>query len=416
MFLPQQIQERTRGFLMDLIRIPSTRGNEGPASHFVHEQIAPFVDHCDLVYISDYIMQDPDYAFPLQGHTYKNTPNVECVIHGKRSGPAIVFNTHLDVVPPSEGQENAFDPYEEDSSIFGRGACDDKGQVAVLYALAQMIREKGIQPEVDLIFHFVIEEENGGNGTLAMVRRGVQAGAAIVLEASDMAIYPAVRGAVWFQLKTFGRAGHSGNIIGRISALDKAIQAMEIFKRYHDQLLSESRQVPLFEDFLDPMPLTFGQCNAGNWPASVPAEATLKGVLGFLPNKNRKEVQEGLRKAILRESDKWLRDNFELTFPMLNSDGNSIPANHPLVTSLAEVVHDNGVPVKVSAMTGSCDAWLYNNQAGIPTVVFGPGELRYAHSKDEHIHLQDIFKTSEILFDFVQVYKPRQSMIPTVDP
>ncbi len=57
-----------------------------------------------------------------------------------------------------------------------------------MYALARLLHEKGIKPKGDLIFHFVFEEENGGNGTLAMVRRGVKADAAIVLESTDLAV------------------------------------------------------------------------------------------------------------------------------------------------------------------------------------------------------------------------------------
>ncbi len=72
-----EIRQQTQKFLMDLISFPSTRGNEGPANRYVHEHIRPFVDHCELVSVDDSFMQDPDYAFPLPGFTYKNTPNVE---------------------------------------------------------------------------------------------------------------------------------------------------------------------------------------------------------------------------------------------------------------------------------------------------------------------------------------------------
>lgn len=397
-----EIREHTKKFLMDLIRIPSTRGNEGPASRYVAEHISPYVDHCELVPIDDSIMEDPDYAFPLPGFTYKDTPNVECIIRGSGEGPTIVCNSHLDVVPPSEGQTDAYNPREENGVIYGRGASDDKGQVAAMFALALLLKEKGIKPKGDLIFHFVIEEENGGNGTLAMIRRGVKADAAIVLESTNLAVVPAVRGAVWFELKVYGRAAHSGNATDRVSALDKSFDAIRIWRNYHDELLDESRHLPLFDQYADPMPLTIGQCQAGTWPASVPAVAVLKGLIGFLPNKNRHEVQVGLRQALLDHGDNWLKENFDLSFPMLNNDGNSIPIDHPLVVSLVNTIRKHGCPGEIRAMTAACDAWQYNNQAGIPTVVFGPGSLIHAHSKDEQITLEDILKSAEILVDFVQ--------------
>lgn len=395
-----EIRHKVRDLLMDLIRFPSTRGKEGPAIRYLYEKMGPLVDSCHLVEIDDAIMEDPDYAFPLPDHTYKDTPNLECVIRGSGNGRAVVFNTHLDVVPASEGQAEAFSPREENGVIFGRGACDAKGQVATLYALSLLLRERGIRPEGDLIFHFVVEEENGGNGTLVMIRRGVDAEAVVVLEPSELAVTPAVRGAVWFELQVFGRAGHSGSQGGSMSALEKAVQAMEILKGYHDRLLAESRGMPLFDQFEDPMPITFGQCSAGNWPASVPSKGVVKGVFGFLPNCSRHEVQREMREAIRSQGDDWLRDNFELSFPMLNSDGNMIPVDHPLVTSLLKAVRRNGVQEKVTAMTASSDAWLYNNQGGIPTVVFGPGSIAHAHAKHEQIVLEDILTASSILADF----------------
>ncbi len=133
------------------------------------------------------------------------------------------------------------------------------------------------------------------------------------------------------------------------------------------------------------MPLTFGECNAGKWPASVPSEATIRGVLGFLPNKNRHQVQSEMMNAIRSEGDEWLRDHFELTFPMLNSDGYNLPKDHWLVKKLVGAVKRNGGTGEIRAMTAACDAWFYNNQANIPTIIFGPGSLTHAHGKNEQI-------------------------------
>ncbi len=397
-----EIRDSVRDLLLEIIRIPSTRGNEGPAMRHLQKAMAPFVDYANLVEVDDAIMSDPDYAFPLPGFSYADTPNLECFIHGHNNGRKIVFNAHIDVVPPSEGQDRAYDPYVEGDLIYGRGACDDKGPAVVMYAMARMLQERGVKPPGDLIFHFVIEEENGGNGTLALVRRGVEADAAVVLEGSDFAIFPTVRGAVWFELKTFGRAGHSGSAATTISALKKAVQAMDILEGYHDRLLEASRGIPLFDVHENPMPITFGQIEAGSWPSMVPAEATVKGVLGFLTNKTRHQVQEEMRDAILEEGDEWLRENFELNFPMLNSDGNKIPEDHPLVQALVRAVQKHGKEGELRGMTGSCDAWFYNNMAEIPTVVFGPGSIVHAHTRDEQIKLSDIMLSAEILLDFIE--------------
>ncbi|MDH7571137.1 MAG: M20/M25/M40 family metallo-hydrolase, partial [Armatimonadota bacterium] len=74
---------------------------------------------------------------------------------------------------------------------------------------------------------------------------------------------------------------------------------------------------------------------------------------------------------------------------------------HPLVTGLQGVCREEGASGEVTAMTASCDSWFYNNQLGIPTVVFGPGSLRYAHANDEQIALDDIAAGAVILARFI---------------
>ena len=400
----ESIREKTKDFLMELVAIPSTRGNEGDASRFTYQKFRGIVDECELVEIDDSIMDDPEYNFPLEGFSYKNTPNVECIIKGDPGGKKVVFNAHLDVVPPSEGQVDAFNPKFEDGFIWGRGSQDDKSGIAIGYALALLLKERGIKPKGDLIFHWVIEEENGGNGTLAMIRRGVEADAAISLEPSGLDIRAAARGAVWFELKVFGKAAHSGKAEGRVSALDKAIEAMQILKGYHDRLLADSRGLEYFDEFPDPMPLTFGECHCGVWPAQVPAEATLRGLIGFLPNRTYKEVQEELINVLFEEGDEWLKKNFEFKFNMLNNDGYSIPRDHPLIMTLLSSMKKHDVKEKVVAQTAASDAYMYNNMAGIPIVTFGAAPNDVAHQKDERVELDSIIKVAEVLVDFVDEF------------
>ena len=53
-------------------------------------------------------------------------------------------------------------------------------------------------------------------------------------------------------------------------------------------------------------------------------------------------------------------------------------------------------------MTASCDSWFYNNQLGIPTVVYGPGSLGFAHSNEEQIKLDDIGAAAVVLARFIE--------------
>lgn len=390
----------TLDLLCDLIRLPTVRGAEADGMRLLEHALLPAADVVEPVPIPDDLTEDPEYAFPLPDHSYVGTHNLRVVMRGRGLAPPVVMNTHMDVVPPSEGQELPFDPQVVDGVVTGRGACDAKGQIATLYALCRLLADAGERPPGDVILHIVIEEECGGNGTLAMLREEVDARRAVVLEPTDMAIVPAVRGAVWLELETEGLAAHSGSGMRRISALDQAITAMAALRAYHDDLLRRSRGHPLFDVHQDPMPLTFGECHSGTWPATVPAQCRVTGVMGFLPNVDRQTVQHEMRQVLATSEDEWLRTHHRLEFPMLNNDGFSVATDHPVVRDLVDASCQAGANGDIQGMTAACDAWRYD-RLGVPTVVFGPGRLEDAHSKDEQVRICDVMTAAEALADFV---------------
>ncbi len=388
--------------LSDLIPFESTAGNEGPAMRYMHERMGEVADEIEFVEVTEAIKDDPDYSYPLVTE-YGDRPNVRAVKRGAGGGRSVILNTHLDVVPPSSGHVDPFDPRVEDGVIYGRGACDAKGQVTTIWLLFRLLEELGIEPAGDIIVHLVIEEEIGGNGTLAMVRRGEAADACVVLEPTNFVLLPQVRGAVWFDASVYGQAGHSGMPGGTVSALLKAIDVIRIFEGYHDRILAESRgHYPLFDQFENPMPLTVGMLEAGNWPAAAPQHANLQGVLGLLPDRTKEQVMEEMEAAVRECGDPWLADpdNFEMEFTYRH-DANVIEPDHPLVLALQEAARAVGKEGEVSAMTASCDAWMYNNQLEIPTVVFGPGDLGVAHSDHEQIPVQEMLDAAAALATFV---------------
>ena len=394
------VRAETREFLCELMRFPSTSGKEDDAMAYVAARFAAFGE-VECVPLDNALRDDEDFADPIPGIDYAGRMNVRVGLPGSGAGKSLLFNTHIDVVPPSQGQQRPWDPRCDNGCIRGRGACDAKGQAAAIFMVFAALRRLGVQLPGALIAHLVVEEENGGNGTLAMARRGERADACIVLEPTDARILSSVRGAVWFRVICHGRAGHSGQAGVTVSALKMAIRAIEILEGYHARLLASSRGFPLFDPFPNPMPITFGKLSAGDWPATAPAQAVVEGVLGFLPNKTRYQVMEEMRQALLDESDDWLREHFTLEF-MYRHDAHVLPTDHPLVTELQACCRQLGLPGEVGAMTASCDSWLYNNQLGIPTVVFGPGSLRFAHTNDEQIQFDDIAAAASALLEFSQ--------------
>ncbi len=389
-------KEDAVGLLRDLIRIPSVRGDEGPAMRMLHERMAGVVDERELVPVADGIQEDPDYSFKLPDFSYAGRPNLRVVRNGNGGGRSLIVNTHLDVVPASSDQDQPFEGRREDGIVFGRGACDCKGQAAMFYLALAALREMGIELKGDLIGHLVIEEECGGNGTLAFVRGEDRADAALVLEPSELKILPSIRGAVWFTVNVYGRAGHSGQAGRTVSALKEAMRAIEILEGYHGRLLAESKGHPLYDAYENPMPITFGTLEAGDWPAMAPRKATFKGVLGFLPTRTKEEVMREMEEALRTEGGDWLPDHFDIEF-MYRHDCNEVSPDHPIVGTLQRACRASGQATEIAAMPASCDAWFYSNLIGVPAVVIGAGTLGVAHSSQEQIPVQSLAAGAEVL-------------------
>ena len=387
-------------FLKELVEIPSLSGHEEAVIRLVHDRFSGMTDECELIPLSNEIRKDRDYSTPIPDIEYDGRYNLRAIVKGRGRGRSILFNSHTDVVPPSALQKNPFNPVVRNGKLYGRGACDAKGQIATMFFLLKTVNDLKIKFNGDLKFHIVVEEENGGNGTLSMIRRGEQADAAIVMEPTSLKLLSAVRGAIWFRGIFKGIPGHSGSGGKRISALDLAIEAKSIMQRYHDELLANSKGIELFDAYADPMPITFGKLHAGDWPATIPNQAVMEGVLGFLTNVDRYRVMDELEKEIMQRGSEELKHNFELEF-MYRHDAHAIGSEHPILDSFRHAFEKASIPLEISAMAASCDSWFYHNQLNIPTVVFGPGDLAVAHSNVEHIEINHIVSAVEILIHFI---------------
>jgi acetylornithine deacetylase/succinyl-diaminopimelate desuccinylase-like protein len=111
-----------------------------------------------------------------------------------------VLHAHVDVVPPWHG------PRQEGTRIFGRGACDNKAQAAVLIAQLQLLkeleRELGRSVRRDRMYQFVIDEEIGGNGSLSLACDSrFTGGSVLVAETTGLKPFCAHRGCVYYRCR-----------------------------------------------------------------------------------------------------------------------------------------------------------------------------------------------------------------------
>ena len=329
--------------------------------------------------------------------------NVLATRPGSGGGRSLILQTHLDVVPNSEGQryERIQDP-ERGEIIYARGSNDAKGQVAALLLVMRALAHFGIPLAGDLALQLVTEEEVGGNGALAFIHAGLRADGVVVMEPSLAQIHPANRGALWFQIGIEGVSMHMGRMHEGVSAIDKGIALIASFKEYEKELVAMSKGYRGFERYDHPVQLNVGIFQGGHWPSAVAGEATIEGGVGFLPNKAMEDVRADLERIVASHPDEWIRNHTTIEFKKLRNDSFEIPYDHPLPTMLHAAARDAGLQSEVFGWNVSCDARLYSRVGGLPVVVFGPGDLATAHGPLEHFAVADMIDAACALTHFVQ--------------
>ncbi len=381
--------EQARDWLMQMISYPSTQGNEAECQAYIKELFEQVGWPAEYREIPDELVDDPEYSHSEDEQPYEGRYNLVARRAGSGGGRSLILQAHSDVVPAADWLD-AYQPKFDGEYVIGRGAMDDKGQVAMMMLVAAALNDLGVKLSGDLELQVVIEEEVGGNGALALIRQGCQADGVVVLEASHLDVFPANRGAIWFRAKTTGTPKHMGSRHEAENAIEKMMEAIKWMLVYEKELIAASADYPLFERYEAPVQLCLGTIRAEGWPSMVAGECVLEGGVGFLPNKEMDDIKQELYNAVMRSDDQWLRDHFELTFPRLHNDAYEIAPDHPLVTTLHQAVCDCGIESEVYGWNVSCDARLYAKLAGLPTVVYGASDIRYAHSDGEKVRWQEV--------------------------
>jgi len=387
-----------RDILCRMIAFRSTTGAEGGVQECLYDLLSIAGFPVKLSPIAESIVDDPDYT-PVPGHeSYQGRPNVLVDLAGSGGGKSVILNSHTDVVP---GPDGMFEARCENGAVHGRGACDAKGQVVTIVLALSALKELGVRLKGDVEAQFVIEEEAGGNGSLSAIVGGRRADAAVVLEPTGLGVHPANRGAAWFKLAVSGRSVHMGRYREGVNAFDEMLGLVPILKEYEAVLREASKGYPGFPDDPSPIVVNIGRVRSGDWPSTVPAECVVEGGIAFLPNRTARQIEAEVRALIETKATPWAREHARFELAGLRNEAFATPAGHPAVRSFQRAAESVVGPRLLEGWTASCDARLFFHRGGMPTIVFGAGDLGHAHGLDERVELDDILRAAEVLARFL---------------
>lgn len=388
--------------LAAMVRVPSVTGSAAEGE--VLDLLAGWCDDAGLVVdrheddLDDLRAAD---GFPGTEAPRASVPGLVATTPGE-GVPALVLQGHVDVVPPGDPVLWADgDPWSarvESGRMHGRGTCDMKAGLAVNLAVAGALHRSGIRPSGRLALHAVAGEEDGGVGAFALLRRGHTGRACVITEPTAGACVTANAGALTFRIEVTGRAAHA-------STRWEGVSAVDAFGAVHDALRSleaERNADPpdLFAGVPLPYAISVGTLHAGDWASTVPDRLVAEGRMGVRLGEDPGRARGALEDAVgvAAAAHPWLRDHPPVvTWPGGLFASGRLPQGHPLAQEVAAAAVTAGAPTpRVSAAPYGSDLRLYA-AAGIPTLQYGPGDVRLAHSTRESVALDEVVAVARAL-------------------
>ncbi|KAB7707834.1 acetylornithine deacetylase [Bacillus aerolatus] len=354
---------------------------------------------------------------------YPDDPNVVGLLKGSDSENyhSLILNGHIDVAEVNENEIWEGDPFQavvKGGAVIGRGAADMKGGLAGALFAVKLLRESGIALPGNFIFQSVIGEEVGEAGTLECCKRGYKADFAVVVDTSDLHIQGqggAITG--WVTLKsdqTYHDATrrnmiHAGGKLFAASAIEKMVKIIEGLQEL-ERHWAVTKSYPGFlpgTNTINPAVI-----EGGRHAAFIADECRLWITVHYYPNETyeqvAKEVEEHIRNVA--KGDPWLREHppqFKWGgASMIEERGEIFPSfeidpSHAAVQTLVrshEAVLKKPPFIDVSP-TVTDGGWLAD--AGIPTAIYGPGDLNNAHSVNEQLSIEQLVDYTKVILSFI---------------
>lgn len=337
------------------------------------------------------------------GHFNKGRPNIVGTLRGTGQGRSLILNGHIDTMPYGNKADWDHDPFlgeEIGGRIYGVGSTDMKASLAAMVMAVELLHSLGVKLKGDLIIQSVVDEEGGGNGTLACVERGYKSDAAIVGEPTGLNIQPAHMGFLFHEIEVEGKAIHSSQLWKGVNAIDKALEIYRSMKELERRWLMTEKH-PL----LPGQTVNLGIIEGGVAGSVVPNRCKLNFCTHYQPKSGmshqmrRDEVHQQILEAVNRvvQGDEWLENNppqvsvYQEGFPF------ETPVDAPIVTEIKQAVSQAlGREAVIEGMPAGCDARLLSGFGEIPTIILGCGDPEDSHTVNESVEVDQYVKLIEI--------------------
>jgi len=373
----------------ELVRIPSVYrpeerdGNEKSVSRFV----------------ADYL-EDAGFGMRVE-EVAPGRSNVWSVWEGDRPGKTLLFEAHTDVVTEGSPEDWNYPPFGAERAggrIYGRGACDTKGNLAAAVVAVRAVRDAGVPFPGTLVLCHPVDEEGMMTGIKTFINNGhaEEVDAAVICEPEENQLCIKQKGALRVEVIVRGRMAHGAMPLSGVNPVTRAARFVIAVEELEREEVERHGEDPfLGYTSLTPTILMGPACGEPQINV-IPASAYVALDIRTVPAQSHEGLVERLRDILakLRSED----PNFDATLEVIEErPPTETPQDEPLVGAMAKALaYLTGEEPRYNGVPGATDGTFLSAWAGIPIVTTGAGKREIPHHADEWVDEEELLATCKL--------------------
>ena len=373
----------------ELVRLPSVyrpevvNGNESDVARFV----------------ADYLEQAGFEAKTEEAAPGR--PNVWTVWEGNSPGRTLLFEAHTDVVTEGSAEEWEHSPFGAERAggrIYGRGACDTKGNLAAAVLAVRAIKDSGVAFPGTLILCHPVDEEGMMAGIKAFIENGhaEKVDAAVICEPEENQLCITQKGALRVEVTVRGRMAHGAMPLSGVNPVSRAARFVVAVEELEGEEIERHGEDPfLGSPSLTPTILMGPDCGEPQINV-IPASAYVALDIRTVPSQSHEELVERLRDILagLKSED----PDFDATLEVIEErPPTETPKDEPLVSAMSKAYeHLTGEEPRYNGVPGATDGTFLSAWANVPIVTTGAGNREIPHHADEWVDEEELLTTCKL--------------------
>ena len=375
-----KIADQVINILNDLIKIPSSfpPGNTEEISSYAAKRLK---------------------SAGYQTKIYTRTPPIDNVVAKMGSGkPSIVFNAHSDTIAVGNDKEWVTDPFVATIThdcVYGVGAGNCKGSMAVQIWLAEEIARRGGPKTGEVVFTFVGDEENLGPDGLSYLREAkfVQPDVLICGAQTQLQAIFEERGVIWVELMTNGTGAHAGEPENGDNAINRMVRMINHIEEKLVPRITKRRRGALRST------INIGTINGGTNTNAVPSQCRIEIDRRLLPEETISDAVNEIQEILSTSNEP--RNTWSIKL-LTGTKGFASPNDAPSVNAFhTAIANFTNQPIRDVVAIGASDARYFADD-NIVALTFGPGHAKDGHKPNEFVPVDELVKAAQIQLSVIE--------------